>query len=38
MAGKVVAVLGMGVNLARLQTVFASIPLPAGSVITLTDR
>jgi len=35
---KVVAVLGMGVNLARLQMVFASIPLPAGSVITLTDR
>jgi C4-dicarboxylate-specific signal transduction histidine kinase len=36
--GTLVGVLGMGVNLARLQTVFASIPLPAGSVITLTDR
>ncbi len=35
---KVVAVLGMGVNLARLQMVFASIPLPPGSVVTLTDR
>jgi C4-dicarboxylate-specific signal transduction histidine kinase len=33
----VVGVLGLGVNLQRLQSVFGSIPLPDGSVITLTD-
>jgi len=33
----VVGALGMGVNLARLQSVFGSIPLPEGSVITITD-
>jgi C4-dicarboxylate-specific signal transduction histidine kinase len=33
----VVGALGMGVNLARLQSVFSSIPLPEGSVITITD-
>jgi C4-dicarboxylate-specific signal transduction histidine kinase len=30
-------VLGLGINLTRLQTVFGSIPLPEGSVITLAD-
>ncbi|HWF86099.1 MAG TPA: ATP-binding protein [Vicinamibacterales bacterium] len=35
--GAVTGVLGLGINLARLQTVFGSIPLPNGSVITLTD-
>jgi C4-dicarboxylate-specific signal transduction histidine kinase len=34
----VVGALGLGVNLERLQTVFAGIPLPEGSVVTLTDR
>src|SRR5207253_30231 len=34
----IVGVLGMGINLERLQTIFASTPLPAGSVITLTDH
>jgi two-component system NtrC family sensor kinase len=33
----VVGTLGLGVNLARLQSVFGSIPLPEGSVITVTD-
>jgi C4-dicarboxylate-specific signal transduction histidine kinase len=33
----VVGALGLGVNLARLQSVFGSIPLPEGSVITVTD-
>ena len=33
----VVGVLGIAINLQRLQTIFASTPLPAGSVITLTD-
>jgi C4-dicarboxylate-specific signal transduction histidine kinase len=33
----VVGTLGFGVNLARLQSVFGSIPLPDGSVITVTD-
>jgi len=37
-SGAIVGALGLGVNLERLQTVFAAIPLPAGSVITLTDR
>jgi C4-dicarboxylate-specific signal transduction histidine kinase len=34
---RVVGALGLGVNLARLQTVFSSIPLPEDSVITVTD-
>jgi C4-dicarboxylate-specific signal transduction histidine kinase len=36
--GAVVGVLDFGVDLSRVQTLFASIPLPDGSVITLTDR
>ncbi len=36
-AGAIVAVLGFGVNLEQLQTVFASVPLPEGSVVTLFD-
>jgi C4-dicarboxylate-specific signal transduction histidine kinase len=35
--GSVVGVLGFGVDLERLQTVFASVPLPPGSVVTLGD-
>jgi C4-dicarboxylate-specific signal transduction histidine kinase len=31
-------VLGLGIDLTRLQTVFASIPLPDGSVITVSDH
>jgi C4-dicarboxylate-specific signal transduction histidine kinase len=34
---KVVGVLGLGIDLARLQSVFSSVPLPEGSVITVTD-
>jgi len=33
----IVGVLGIAINLQRLQTIFASTPLPEGSVITLTD-
>jgi len=33
----VVGTLGLGVNLTALQSVFTSIPLPEGSVITVTD-
>ena len=29
--------LGLGLDLARLQTLFSSIPLPDGSVVTLAD-
>jgi len=36
--GPVAGVLGVGLNLSQLQTVFASIPLPEGSVVTLFDR
>jgi C4-dicarboxylate-specific signal transduction histidine kinase len=36
--GAIVGVLDFGIDLSRLQTLFASIPLPEGSVITLTDR
>ena len=36
-AGAVVGVLGLGLNLTRLQTLFSDIPLPEGSVVTLTD-
>ena len=35
--GKIVGVLGLGLDLARLQQVFSSIALPDESVITLTD-
>ena len=35
--GTVIGTLGLGVNLARLESVFGSIPLPEGSVITVTD-
>jgi C4-dicarboxylate-specific signal transduction histidine kinase len=34
---RVIGALGFGINLARLQSVFESVPLPANSVITLTD-
>jgi C4-dicarboxylate-specific signal transduction histidine kinase len=34
----VVAVLGFALDLDRLQTAFADIPLPDGSVITIVDR
>lgn len=33
----IVGTLGLGVNLTALQSVFTSIPLPEGSVITVTD-
>ena len=36
--GPAVRVLDFGIDLSRLQTMFAGIPLPEGSVITLTDR
>jgi signal transduction histidine kinase len=36
-AGKVVGVLGLSVHLEALERVLASIPLPPGSVVTLTD-
>jgi signal transduction histidine kinase len=34
---QVIGTIGFGLNLARLQSVFESIPLPEGSVITVTD-
>ena len=34
----VVGALGLSIDLSRLQTVFAEVPLPPGSVITLIDR
>jgi two-component system NtrC family sensor kinase len=37
-SGEVVGVLGIGLNLTALGQVFASVPLPHGSVITITDR
>jgi two-component system NtrC family sensor kinase len=37
-ADKVVGAIGIGLNLARLQTLFSGIPLPEGSVVTLTDE
>jgi signal transduction histidine kinase len=37
-ADTVVAVLGIAIDLVNLQTVFASIPVPSGSVVTLVDR
>ncbi|MCU1383592.1 MAG: Histidine kinase [Acidobacteria bacterium] len=36
--GALVGVLGLGLNLPRLQTLFSDIPLPEGSVVTLADR
>jgi signal transduction histidine kinase len=36
-AGTVVGVLGLSVHLEALERVLASIPLPEGSVVTLTD-
>jgi len=33
-----VGVLALGVNLERLQTLFADIPLPENSVVTMTDE
>ena len=35
--GALAGVLGLGLNLARLQTLFSDIPLPDGSVVTLSD-
>ena len=35
--GAVVGVLGLGLNLRGSQTLFSGIPLPDGSVVTLTD-
>ncbi len=36
--GALVGVLGLGLNLKRLQTLFSDIPLPDGSVVTLSDK
>jgi signal transduction histidine kinase len=36
--GEVVATFGLAIDLVRLQTVFASIPLPTDSVVTVVDR
>jgi C4-dicarboxylate-specific signal transduction histidine kinase len=36
--GTVAGVLGVGIDLDRLQTMFASMPLPKGSVVAITDR
>jgi C4-dicarboxylate-specific signal transduction histidine kinase len=36
--GALVGVLGLGLNLRRLETLFSDIPLPEGSVVTLTDQ
>ena len=36
--GALVGVLGLGLNLTRLQTLFSDIPLPDGSVVTLSDK
>jgi C4-dicarboxylate-specific signal transduction histidine kinase len=35
--GDVVGVLALGINLTEMQTLFRDIPLPEGSVVTLTD-
>jgi two-component system NtrC family sensor kinase len=35
--GRVEGVLALGLNLAELQTLFQDVPLPEGSVVTLTD-
>lgn len=36
-SGAVVGVLGLGIDLLQLQTVFSNIPLAEGSVVTVTD-
>jgi C4-dicarboxylate-specific signal transduction histidine kinase len=36
-AGRVAAVLGVGLHLSELQHVFGRIPLPDGSIVTMTD-
>ena len=36
--GSIVGVLDFGIDLSQLQTLFGSLPLAEGSVITLTDR
>jgi C4-dicarboxylate-specific signal transduction histidine kinase len=36
--GSVAGALGLSIDLSRLQTVFAEVPLPPGSVITMLDR
>jgi C4-dicarboxylate-specific signal transduction histidine kinase len=36
--GALVGVLGLGLNLKRLQTLFSDVPLPQGSVVTLSDK
>ena len=36
-SGAVAGVLGLGIDLTQLQTVFSNIPLAEGSVITVTD-
>jgi C4-dicarboxylate-specific signal transduction histidine kinase len=35
--GAIAGALGLGLNLTRLQALFSDIPLPDGSVVTLTD-
>jgi C4-dicarboxylate-specific signal transduction histidine kinase len=35
--GDVIGVLALGINLTEMQTLFRNIPLPEGSVVTLTD-
>jgi C4-dicarboxylate-specific signal transduction histidine kinase len=35
--GALVGVLGLSLNVSRLQTLFADVPLPEGSVVTLSD-
>jgi C4-dicarboxylate-specific signal transduction histidine kinase len=37
-ANGVIAGLGLTINLSELQTVFSSIPLPEGSVVSVVDR
>jgi len=34
----IVGVLGVGLNLSQLQTLFSAIPLPEGSTVTMTDE
>ena len=36
-AGPISGVLALGLNLERLETLFRGVPLPEGSVVTLTD-
>ena len=36
--GAIVGVLGFGLSLERLPEVFSAVPLPDGSVVTMTDR